>query len=57
MSKRAVLRILALAIVATASAQTAAYQSQTANLGAVKIHYLKAGSGKMGSTKAKTLIS
>jgi pimeloyl-ACP methyl ester carboxylesterase len=42
--------ILALAIGVTASAQTNTYQSQTANLGAVKIHYLKTGSGN------KTLV-
>src|SRR5215475_9759295 len=31
---------------ATVSHQTNGYQSRTADLGAVKIHYLKAGSGK-----------
>src|SRR5262250_3161447 len=38
--------ILTFVISVTVSDQTNAYQSQTADLKAVKIHYLKAGSGK-----------
>src|SRR5262252_7812632 len=38
--------ILTVVIGVTVSDQINAYQSRTADLGAVKIHYLKAGSGK-----------
>ena len=42
--------ILVLSFAVTAFAQSNNYESHTANLSAVKIHYLKAGTGK------KTLV-
>src|SRR5437762_3773177 len=48
MKKLIVILVLSLAV--TALAQSNNYESQTANLSAVKIHYLKAGTGK------KTLV-
>src|SRR5438132_12883869 len=50
MKMKNALLVLALAFGATAIAQNNNYQSHTANLGNVKIHYLKAGTGK------KTLV-
>src|SRR5438094_5720269 len=52
MKMKNALLVLALAFCATAIAQNNNYQSHTANLGNVKIHYLKAGTGK----KALVLI-
>src|SRR2546426_7991400 len=50
MKMKNALLVLALAFCAPAIAQNNNYQSHTANLGNVKIHYLKAGTGK------KTLV-
>jgi len=50
MKMKNALLVLALAFCAPAIAQNNNYQSHTANLGTVKIHYLKAGTGK------KTLV-
>src|SRR5207247_4897466 len=52
MKMKNALLVLALAFCAPAIAQNNNYQSHTANLGNVKIHYLKAGTGK----KALVLI-